>query len=66
MSRNDKRSPWLLGFKERPHKCRKIKKTEEEILQAKNEGDWFRVAKLKNLLRKVWWGYKRVKRIAKK
>lgn len=66
MTRKDKRSPWLLAWNERPYKSRKVKKTEQEILEAKGQGDWFKVAKLKNLLRKVWWGYKRVKRMAKK
>ena len=46
----------------RPHKSRKIKKTEVEILEAKNKGDWSKVIKLKKLLRKVWWGYKKLKK----
>ena len=32
----------------RPHKSRKIKKTEVEILEAKNKGDWSKVIKLRS------------------
>jgi hypothetical protein len=62
MSRKDRKPPWIIAWNMRPYKCRKIKKTEEEILEAKNNGDWLKVIKLKNLLRKVWWGYKRLKK----
>jgi len=61
MSRNDRRSPWLLAWHQRPHKNRKIRKTEQQIQDAKDVGDWILVSRLKYLLRKVWWGYKRIK-----
>jgi hypothetical protein len=61
MNRKDRRVPWLLSWRQRAYKSVKIRKTENEILNAKKSGDWLQVIKLKNLLRKVWWGYKRIK-----
>jgi len=38
-----------------------MRKTEEQILKAKEAGDWWLVSRLRFLLRKAWWGYKRIK-----
>lgn len=61
MKRTERRSPWLLSWQERPLRTRKIRKTEHEIQEAKDAGDWTLVSRLKYLLRKAWWGYKRIK-----
>lgn len=61
MNRKERRPPWLLAWNQRPLRTRKIKKTENQIEKAKKEGNWSEAIKLKNLLRKVWWGYKRIK-----
>jgi hypothetical protein len=36
-------------------------KTENEIQEAKQNGDWKLVTRLKYLLRNAWWGHKRIK-----
>lgn len=61
MTRKDRKLPWLLTWRQRSLRTRKMKRTEEEILTAKKEGNWTKAIKLKHLLRKVWWGYKRIK-----
>ena len=60
MNRKDRRSPWLLSCNERFLRNGKTKKTEAQILEAKRQGNWSEAIKLKHLLRKVWWGYKKI------
>ena len=60
MPRKEKRSPWLLAWHERPLRNRKIRKTEKQIQDAKDIGNWTLASRLKSLLRKAWWGYKRI------
>tara|TARA_B000000557_G_scaffold257453_1_gene250781 strand:- start:6044 stop:6241 length:198 start_codon:yes stop_codon:yes gene_type:complete len=59
--RTEKREPWKLSYNQRKKVSRKFKNTEEEALQAKQEGRWYDYAKIKLKLRKVWWGIKRYK-----
>jgi hypothetical protein len=61
MKRTERRSPWLLAWHERPLRTRKMRTTEERTRKAKEAGDWWLASKLKRLLRKAWWGYKRIK-----
>lgn len=61
MKRTEIRSPWLLTWNQRSLKTRKIRKTEQQIQDAKDKGDWILVSKLKYILRKAWWGYKKIK-----
>jgi hypothetical protein len=61
MKRTERRSPWLLSWNQRPHKTRKIRKTERQIQDAKDAENWKLVSRLKYLLRKAWWGYKKIK-----
>ena len=52
--RTEKREPWKLSYNQRKKVSRKFKNTEEEALQAKQEGRWYDYAKIKLKLRKVW------------
>lgn len=61
MERKEKRSPWLLSWHERPLRNKKTRKTEQQIQDAKDAGNWTLVSRLKYLLRKTWWGYKKIK-----
>ncbi len=61
MSREKNRSvPWILKYKEQKLKSGKIRKTENQIQEAKDNQDWGLVIRLKYLLRKSWWGYKKI------
>jgi hypothetical protein len=59
--RKDRAVPWIIRYKDRNLKSRKIRKTEEQIQAAKDSSDWKLVKKLKLLLRNTWWGYKKIK-----
>ena len=60
--RKDRSVPWILRYRERKLLSAKMRKTEEQIQKAKEEKDWGLVIRLKYLLRKSWWGYKRITR----
>jgi hypothetical protein len=59
--RNDRSVPWILKYRQRKLRSRKMLKTENEIQEAKQNGDWKLVTRLKYLLRNAWWGHKRIK-----
>lgn len=59
--RFDRKPSWVLSFRQRKLLSRKFKKTEEQIQECKDAGDWLCVKRLKSLLRRVWWGIKRYK-----
>ena len=59
--RKDRTVPWIIRYKDRKLKSRKIRKTEEQIQLAKDSNDWKLVKRLKFLLRNTWWGYKKIK-----
>ena len=58
--RKDRSVPWILKYRQRKYRSGKMRKTESEIQSAKNRGDWGLVIRLKYLLRKTWWGYKKI------
>ena len=59
--RKDRSVPWILRYRQRKFRSRKMLKTENEIQEAKQNGDWKLVTRLKCLLRNAWWGYKKIK-----
>jgi len=58
--RKDRSVPWILKYRQRKLRSRKMLKTEDQIQDAKEKGDWKLVIRLKHLLRNAWWGYKRI------
>tara|TARA_B100000212_G_scaffold341984_1_gene326989 strand:- start:17725 stop:17925 length:201 start_codon:yes stop_codon:yes gene_type:complete len=60
-TRKDRSVPWILRYRERKDLSKKIRKTEAAVKKAKAEQDWGLVMRLKYLLRKSWWGYKKIK-----
>ena len=61
MTRNDRRVPWILSYKQKFMRCKKLKDTEKEIKQARMDGEWLKAIRLGRLIRHVWWGIKRYK-----
>ena len=59
--RKDIKPWWILTFNQRKFLSRKFKKTQAEIQNCKDNGDWDCVMHLQSLLRRVWWGIKRYK-----
>ena len=59
--RKDRKPWWILSHRQRKFLSRKFKNKESEIQEAKEDGDWLKVIKLKSFLRRVWWGVKRYK-----
>ena len=59
--RSGRSVPWILKYRQRKFRSRKIIKTENKIQEAKQKGDWKLVTRLKYLLRNSWWGYKKIK-----
>ena len=58
-SENGKRPSYIPPYSRRKDFCRKIRDTEREIRNLKEEGKWKDVAHLGYVLRNAWWGYKR-------
>ena len=59
--RSDRSVPWIIRYRQRKFRSRKMLKTENQIQEAKQAGDWKLVTRLKYLLRNAWWGYKKIK-----
>lgn len=60
-TRNDRKVPWILSYRQRFLRSKKLRDTEKEIKQARHDQDWGKVTKLGRLIRRVWWGIKRYK-----
>lgn len=58
--RSNRSVPWIIRYRQRKFRSRKMLKTENQIQEAKQAGDWKLVTRLKYLLRNAWWGYKRI------
>jgi hypothetical protein len=56
-----KLAPWIVPYKNRRRFCRKVRDTEREVQQLKDEKKWKEAARLQYVLRNAWWGYKRYK-----
>ena len=58
--RSNRSVPWIIRYRQRKFRSRKMLKTENQIQEAKQAGDWKLVTRLKYLLRNAWSGYKRI------
>ena len=58
MSKTRKPS-WILSFRQRKLRCRKLKDAQQEVRRLESIGEWYKSIKLKSKLRRVWWGIKR-------
>ena len=54
-----KLAPWLVPYSNRRRFRRKVRDTEKEVRQLKDEGDWKAASRLQWVLRNAWWGHKR-------
>lgn len=50
---------WILNYRQRRLRCRKLKDAQNEVRRLQSMGEWFKAIKLKSKLRRVWWGIKR-------
>ena len=53
--------PYIVPYENRKYFSRKVRDTEKEVHQLKEEGKWKEASHLQYILRNSWWGYKRYK-----
>ena len=51
--------PHIVPYSNRKNFCRKVRDTEKEVQELRNEGRWQEASRLQWVLRNAWWGYKR-------
>jgi hypothetical protein len=58
-SENGKRPSHIPPYSRRKDFCRKVRDTEKEVRELKDEGNWKEASHLQWVLRNAWWGYRR-------
>jgi len=59
MTRTDKRPSWILSYRQRRYRCRKLREAEKQIKILKSRNQWIHASHLHRLIRRVWWGIKK-------
>ena len=54
-----KKPNWILSWRQRKLRCRKLRDAQNEVRRLESLGEWYKSIKLKSKLRRVWWGIKR-------
>ena len=56
-----KLAPWIVPYPNRRRFSRKVRDTEKQIQNLKDEDNWKVAGRLQWALRNAWWGYRRYK-----
>ena len=62
VTRTNKRTPWVLPYTFKKHTSKKFRDTLKQIKKCRTQRDWNCVVRLKRVLMKTWWGFKRYRK----